>query len=410
MFNKSVFNTFFYFTALILNIFLGWLLTRINTNYLEVSLYGQYVFFISFISLGRSFFSIGFFESTSRLLAIDENVKEERRLFGTSLLWSILFAVVSTVILYFAGHIADMVFQVKIGSLCKDFAFGIGLFVLLAHLSLSMRGSGRIKMLSFITISPRIIYLLLLQLVILYGHFTLNITLQMMFISILLIIVGVWLSLKPSFENLREKTAQIWKEVKSYGRHIYISTIWTNVLTHADKLLISYFLNDQAMAYYGLGFALAFPLSHFSTSLATTLYQRFARTDRIGRKVVLSNIAVVSLSVSLFIFLREPIILFLFSAQYTPTIEILPPLALAFGFSGLSKPFTLFFMAQKQGKLVRNIAIVIPLIQILVNIYVIPIYGILGTAWVASIIYALDLILYIYFYLKLYSFAPRLRI
>ena len=43
------------------------------------------------------------------------------------------------------------------------------------------------------------------------------------------------------------------------------------------------------------------------------------------------------------------------------------PLALAFGFSGLSKPFTLFLMAKGHGKAVRNISVVIPIIQLVLK-------------------------------------------
>jgi O-antigen/teichoic acid export membrane protein len=83
-----------------------------------------------------------------------------------------------------------------------------------------------------------------------------------------------------------------------------------------------------------------------------------------------------------------------------PTVELMLPLALAFGFSGLSKPFTHFLMAKGFGKIVRNISITVPVINILLNLFLIPKFGINGAAWAAFIAYGLDLGLCWYYYNK----------
>lgn len=396
----NIFNTLLYYLALIFNIFLGWIITRLNTDYLEVNAYGQFAFFVTLILFAKSLFGLGVFESTSRLLALSKNRNERKNILGTSLLWALIFAFFATFALFLSSELIGDIFKVKIGALCQRFSYGLGLYVLLSHLSLSLRGSGQIKILSFMAISPRIFYLILLIIIILEGEFNLSSTLEMMFWGLIISLAMIWLMLKPIFSAVRETSHKLWNEVKSYGRHIYISTIWSELLIHTDKFLISFFLDSKAMAYYGLAFALAFPLSHFSTSLSTSLFQRFANEQRINPKVIMGNQIFVTITVVLFIILREPIILYLFSEQYMPTIDLLMPLALAFGFSGLSKPYTLYLMAQKQGKIVRNISILIPTLQTLISIIIIPIYGVLGVAWVASFIYLLDFLLYLIFYYR----------
>jgi O-antigen/teichoic acid export membrane protein len=400
LYKEPYINILVYYGALILNIFLGWALAKLNTQYLEVAAYGQFSFFITFVLLGRSFFDFGVFESISRLLAVNEDRNEEKKLIGTSLFWAIIFALVSVLILFISGGFVDTFFQVKIGILCRDFSYAIGLFVLVSHLSRVLRGSGRIFTLGIITLTPRFIYLIFLTAVILYGRFTLHITLTMMFWGILLTLISVWIYLKPSFQMIKTKSIQIWKEVKSYGSHIFIGTMWAEILIHADKFIISYFLNSQDLAYYALAFTLSYPLSYFSTSLATGLFNRFATDQKISKKLITGNLIFVSISVILFIILRKPIIQYLFSEHYIPTIALLLPLALAFGFSGLSKPYILFLMAHKQGKIVRNISILIPSIQIVISIIIIPIFGIIGIAWVTCFVYALDLFLFLIWYRK----------
>jgi O-antigen/teichoic acid export membrane protein len=395
---QPVINTIVYFSALLLNIFFGWFLTKINTNHLTVSAYGQLAFFITFISLSRSIFSFGVFESTSRLLAITNEPVEKSRLLGSSLILALVFSLMATSFVYLSGIVIDDIFEVNIGEICQQFSIGVGLFVLLMHMNLALRGTGQIKTLSLMTVGSRLSYLILLLVVIQYGRFSLSATLSMMFAGMTVILILGWLYLKPSFKNLNVRMTIIWREVKSYGRHIYLSSIWSELLIHVDKILISFFLDSQAMAYYGLAFAISFPLTHFSNSMATSLFNRFATDDKLTRKVLLGNLLFVSTTVTLFIILREPIVLYLFSAQYAPTIELLPPLALGFGFSGLSKPFTLFLMAQKQGKIVRNISILLPSLQIMLGIFIIPMYGLIGAAWVACFVYGLDLVLYIITY------------
>jgi O-antigen/teichoic acid export membrane protein len=98
------------------------------------------------------------------------------------------------------------------------------------------------------------------------------------------------------------------------------------------------------------------------------------------------------------ILLRKFIIFYLFSERYAPAVEIIVPLALAFGFAGFSKPFTLFLMARRHSKPVRNISVAVPLIHIALGIYIIPEYGISGAAWIAALVYLLDVILYVVSY------------
>ena len=81
-----------------------------------------------------------------------------------------------------------------------------------------------------------------------------------------------------------------------------------------------------------------------------------------------------------------------------PAVELMLPLALAFGFSGLSKPFTHFLMAKGFGKIIRNISILVPVFNILLNIILIPKFGIIGAAWAAFFSYGLDFGFYWYYY------------
>jgi len=398
--DKALWDATLYYAALILNIFLGWVVAKFNTTYLDLADYGRYSFFIIVLYFSRSFFGFGFFESTSRLLAVTPDTSGRKELLGTGILFTLGFIILFSLFFILAALFSDNIFNVKIGDLCSYYALIASVILFHSFYLLAIRGTGQIELLSILTVSPRIFYLLLMALIIFLNQFTLIQSLNMFFLAMGLVIILITLYLKPSFKNWKSTAHRLWQELKSYGIHLYLSTIWNEILFHADKFVVSYFLSAQSMAYYALGYALTFPLSHFSTSIATTMFNRFALQSRISFRVIRVNIIFVIASVLVFIFLRRIIIVNLFSMEYLPTVDIMLPLALAFGFSGLSKPFTLFLMARGDGKRVRNISVLVPTVHIIAGILIVPYYGILGAAWTAAGIYFLDLLLFLLAYRK----------
>ena len=145
----------------------------------------------------------------------------------------------------------------------------------------------------------------------------------------------------------------------------------------------------------------SFLISFWPGKMINTLFRKFSGQDRIDPRVIQLNTVFLAISVLVLIFLREYIVLYLFSDKYSPTIDIIIPLALAFGFSGMSKPYALYLMAQKWGKTVRNISVTVSAIYICAGLLIIPVYGISGAAWLASVVYLLDLILFIVSYYRI---------
>lgn len=392
--NKIANNTILLYGGIILNITLGWVLAKLNTRFLSVEDYGKYTFFINVIYYSRTYFSAGAFESTSRLLALSGTEQEKKQLFGTTIVSTLFFIFLFWMFFTITSSGFDAVFKVKVGSLLANFALVSGLILLQSMLIATLRGSAQIGLLSFITFTPRVFYVLLLVIVIFSQNFNLTSTLQSLFGGMAIAILTTLIIIRPDFRKFKFRFKQIFEQVKSYGIYIYSGNILHETLFHSDKFIVSYFLDSTSMAYYGLAYMLTFPLSHFSTSLATTLFNKFTSQKSINPKVLRANLLFVGVSVSLFILLRRPIVYYLFSASYLPSVPVMLPLALAFGFSGLSKPYTLFLMAQGAGKTVRNISVAIPVVNISLNILFVPLFGIYGAAWSAFAAYLLDFILY----------------
>jgi O-antigen/teichoic acid export membrane protein len=386
-------NTLIYYTALVLNILLGWVLAKINTHYLTVELYGQYSFFLIFLFMSRSFFGFGLYESVSRQLALAGEEHRRRQLTGIALAWSLVFSLVFGITLLILSSFVDRIFEVQIGELLHIYAWFSGIILIHTFLLLALRGYGRIGLMAESTVYPRIFYLVWLLPVILWQSFTIQQTLTAMFAGYAVTVIITIVRMRPVFTDIRVLSRGILAEIRSYGIHLYVGAIWHELLFHTDKLVISFYLDDRSIAYYTLAYMLTFPLSHFSTSLATSLFRKFSQTHIIDRRVLMANFTFVCCSVMIFILFRYQLILGLFSDAYLPSVALITPLAMAFGFSGLSKPFTLFLMARGKGKVIRNISVIVPVIQIILTVSMVPVYGIFGAAWCTFSVYLLDMLL-----------------
>jgi len=394
-------STLIYFSALIVNIVLGWVLVKINTHFLSVEAYGQYSFFLIFLFMCRTFFGFGLYESASRQLALSGNELDRRQLTGTVFLWSLAFYLLFALFFLLISFIIDLVFEVKIGRLVYRFAWLSGLVLFHTFFLLALRGYGKMSLLAEATLYPRVFYIVLLIPIILSTAFTTEVTIAAMFGGYAITIIITFIRLNPAFSGFRIQSRRLLNEIRSYGIHMYIGAIWQELLFHFDKLVISFFLDDRSIAYYALAYLLTFPLSHFSTALATGLYRKFSKSEMIERWVFIVNLIFVMCSVMIFIVLKKIIILQLFSEDYLPSVELITPLAMAFGLSGISKPVTLFLVARGFGKIIRNISVVVPTIQIGITLLVVPKFGIIGAAWCTFSVYFLDLLLNILAYRRL---------
>ena len=167
---KTYVSILVFYAALVFNIFLGWVLAKLNTQYLTVAEYGRYAFFMIFIFLSRSFFGFGIFESTSRLLAVSQSDKDQNQLLGSSAVLTAIFMLPFALWLFLSSFFADQVFEVQIGSLLNGYALFAGLILFHTYLSLAIRGTGRIVLMSFMTVLPRIFYVILLAYIIMFGQ------------------------------------------------------------------------------------------------------------------------------------------------------------------------------------------------------------------------------------------------
>ncbi|MBD3225333.1 MAG: oligosaccharide flippase family protein [Caldithrix sp.] len=383
------------YTGIMLNVALGYVVTKLNTAWLSVEQFGMFSLFINTLFFMRAFLSFGLFEAASRLLAVEPEVSHTRRYLAATLTLTLFLGLLLSLSILILSRFFDAVFETRIGFLLWTFWPLAVVVMLQGMLQITLRGLSYIRLLSVYMFLPRLLYVLLMAALMAAGLFTLKSTLLTFLLTLL--VVSLWLiyRLQPQFTEWKSYIGRLLQEVREFGAHLYLANILTAFIYHSDKLILAYFIDARQLAYYALAFALTMPITHFSKALSTSAYKNFANQTRLDRRFLLTNFAYIAAAASGIILLRHFIITDLFSAEFLPSIPPLIVLAIAFAFSGLSVPYTMFFKAQKRGREVRNITFTVQLVFVAGNLILIPWFGIMGAAWATLIAFVLDYGLYV---------------
>jgi O-antigen/teichoic acid export membrane protein len=389
------------------NVVLGYLITKINTNFLTLAEYGMYSLFINTILFTRVFFSFGLFETTARIVVIEKNTQTAREYYGSNLIITLVLGVLLNLTILIISLFFNSIFEIKIGKLLYVFSPLVFVILLQVMLQTVLRGFNYIRMLSAFTILPRLLYILALVVLLFIERFTLNTTLSAYLFTLLIVCILFSLLLEPKFNHIKKRFAVLKEEIKTYGSNLYIANIFTAFSFHSDKLILAYFVEANQLAYYALAFALTAPIPYFSNALSTSAYKKFAEFNYIPKRHLYLNLVYATVISLVLIILREFIVIGLFSDRFTPSIYPFIILAVAFALNAISVPYTMFFKAQGKGKEIRNITFYVQILFISTNLILVPKIGIIGAAIAVLLAFGFDYLLSLIYYLRLFGNRRR---
>lgn len=396
------------YIAMLFNVAIGYLITKINTNFLSLAEYGMYSLFINTILFSRVFFSFGLFETTARMVAIEKKSQKINEYYGANLIFTFLLGILLSITVFILSLFFDNVFEIKIGRLLYLFSPLVFAILLQIMLQTVLRGLNYINILSSFTFMPRLIYILILTVLLALGQFTLNSTLGAFLLSLLTVCLFYSIIIKPRFSHFKERLYSLIDEIKSFGSNLYIANIFTAFSFHSDKLILAFFIDANQLAYYALAFTLTAPIPYFSNALSTSAFKNFAEYNYIPKRHLYLNFTYAAGISAILILLREYIVIDLFSERFTPSILPFTILTVAFALNAVSVPYTMFFKAQGKGKEIRNITFFVQILFISTNLILIPKIGITGAAIAVLLAFGFDYFLYLFYYFRLFSNRSRL--
>jgi O-antigen/teichoic acid export membrane protein len=196
-----------------------------------------------------------------------------------------------------------------------------------------------------------------------------------------------------------------FRQYLEYGIPMMPKVMGARLLSNADKYLLTVLISPTAVAVYAVSYSIAKLLQNFTSPLNSTLYPAVSAAWEDGEFVRLGELytqifrgytligvpAVAGVSI-----LAEPLLTLISTERIAEQgVYILPWLAVTFYVRGYDNPLTYVLNAAEENIKLAKIVITASVMNILLNIILIPILGIFG-AVVATLVSQLLVAGYIY--------------
>lgn len=364
--------------ASILGIVLGFLVSIFNSRILGPEKFGDYKFIETVARFIASLVSVGFFISLARLLAINKEKLKEQKYKGLLVIIFGIVSVIGMVLMFGFSFIEPYFFEHKLASKFKIFFFIVPAIIGLSALKEILKGMHKIYALSLLGLIPIMIYLIIIYPLSTIIKIDLDLVLLILYGVSLLTVVIYMLVLKPDFRIKKPIIKELRLENKFNGRPIYYGSLAGVATTHVAGLSISYFMDNTQVGFFMLALTICSPLLVIPSVIGTVFFKQFATIDAIPSKVFYFSILSTLVALVVFYLLIEKVIITFYTGAYLPVSDISKYLIIAFIFHGLGDLFNRFLGAKGKGKLLRNAAYMVGVVNVLGYTFLIKLFSLNG--------------------------------
>ena len=373
---------------LLINIFLA--------RKLGVESFGLWSLYLSIMTILFSLSYFGINNSSGKFIAQYNYTDNLKGVLLSSLKLRLIFSLIFTILLIiFYKNLATIFNNKELESLLF---YGIPLIFLsgiVEYLKSVFIGLHRIKYNFIINLSE---YGLKLFLIFLFLMFSANIiTVINSFILSLFItsLIGGYLLYFNFYKNLKSTNINFTSQILSYSYPIVFITLGFIALTEIDTVMIGYFLGGSEVGIYAVAKQIIIKLPHLSVALSMGIMPIFAKLNEENKlqlkkkffnlfKIVLVIYGMTSVAI---LFISPLLIPFIFGTEYTKSVlplQILIVYLFCFSASIIMSSFLDY--TGKAKKRAYNISFTMVL-NILLNLTLIPKFGATGAALATSISY-----------------------
>lgn len=196
------------------------------------------------------------------------------------------------------------------------------------------------------------------------------------------------------------------KESLSYGYKAHMSNIISFLNYRADILLIAFFLTPAAVGIYNVAIQIAERLWILSGPVATVLFPRISSTEKEVQNsltaIVSRNVLFLSIIVGvLFYLLSDFFVWLLFGSNYIEASEIIRVLLPGITVFASERILSNSLAGKGRPELNLYTSLVTLTTNIILNVILIPKYGLVGAAFATSVSYTLTYIIKTLIYLRI---------
>ena len=360
------------------------IVTMITARYLGPSNYGLISYAASLVTVVTPLMKLGL--DSTLVYELVNNPKDEGKILGSTLLMCFvsgilcLIGIITFVSLVNAGEKDTLIVCSLYGVLLIFQAFEMIQYwfqakLLSKYCSISM-------LLSYVIITLFQLYLLITSKSVYW--FALSYSIDYLLISIFLIFFYKKNG-KSKFKFSKKTFSKLLKNSKYY----IISSMMVTIFAQTDKVMLKLMINNKAVGYYSAAVTcanmLAFVFAAVIDSIRPTVYeaQKESKMKFENRMIQMYSIIIYfSLFVSLFITIFSPLIIkILYGNSYTESIPALRLIVWYTTFSYLGTIRNVWIIAVNKQKHLWKINLSGALLNIILNSFLIPLYGIMGAAF-----------------------------
>jgi O-antigen/teichoic acid export membrane protein len=368
------------FTAMVLSLFTGIVISVINTRFLGKEQYGDFKFLIDIFNFFMTFLSFGFFYTGGRMLAKAKEVEKRKKIFGEIITLAFLIGLLLQLVVFafsfFEGKLFDHDLRAEIW-ICLPILFGIPFQLSLEQL---LQGDNRIYSLSFMRLAPKIFYIILIIIFFYLTKFGLKLALITHLFSMLSVTLIIIIKYKPKLTLKFKYSKQLLKENKGYGFPVYLGAISGVASNYVAGFSISYFIDNTNVGFYSLAITACMPLAMFPASFGITFFKDFITMKRIPKRVIIATILSGLVLLTGFLVFIHPIVILLYSKEFAPVIKLTYFISIGSLMHGFGDFYNRFLSAKGLGKQLRNINFILGAINIVGYISFVYFFNTLGAA------------------------------
>ncbi len=371
------------------------------------------------ISLGLAFLGIlttisllGLNNAVLRYIPFFRGKEDSSRIKGTilfTLKTSVLISIFLSVILFFfLDDIALNFFHnTDLGVILKILVFVIPLCVINNILFMVFKGFEKVKYevytKNILENAAKIIFTLLV--VFFFTDKIIGLSLAIVVSTILTTLFGFYLMEKKVFSIIKTKIQAQYlnKELFIYSLPLLLTSVFPLIFNWFDSIMLGYFKDVSTVGIYNaamptaqLLYIVPYSLSGLFIPVLTKLYSQnkqflFNKIYQIVNKwILLINLIIFGLFI-----LFSKTILSVFGAEYVQASMVLVILSIGFIFNYSLINSTHLFMINKKGKIILINSLIVSILNIALNILLIPSHGMLGAAIATTISQILLRVLFI---------------
>lgn len=392
------------YSSTIIGVFLGILVSILNTRYLDPSSYGDVRYVNNIIAFFSGIFLFGYFVSGSRLLALSKNKEETNQIKGGLVFILGITVVLMIIVMIISGLVHNFYLHKSYYYLFYLVIPVCGSTLLLNYINTSSQGDNSITTIALARILPQSLYLIIAFVIYKLSGASAE---KMLFLQngISLIVLAVLiLNNSPNFSHIKISLKKINKENKNYGLQVYYGSLAAVSVQYIAGLSLGVFSSDNTeVGFYTLALTVTFPLSMLPNVIGTTYFKQFTHQDSIPKKILLSTYIMSFISLIGFVLLIYPVVKIIYDESYSNVAIYASTMAIGFTLHGLGDVYNRFLGAHGKGVYLRNGAFVCGLISLIgytLGIYLWGIIAAILTRIISSVSYFIIMLLYYKLYKK----------